>query len=257
MRHDYHTHSTYSDGSFLGSMVAAAEEAEVDGVGIADHCNVSSRDRMQAVKYGMGFNLDLTYERRREGIELVRDRFDVDVYDAVEMDYDPRDVDEIAAFLEEADFDYAIGSVHELEGRNIHDRHYFEKKDETERQRLVGEYFDQVVGLVESDLFEIGAHIDLVERNPALRGFATEEQYHRVAEAFERSRTVPEINAGRVHDEYGELHPGPDFLAVLLEHDVQFTLGTDTHDPENLSPRAEELETFVAARGIDVVEIME
>lgn len=99
MRHDYHTHSTYSDGEFLWSMLSAAEDAGLNGVGVADHCNVSTRDRPQQVKRAMGFNLDAVYGRRRDAIENLRGRFDLRVFDAVEMDYDPRDEAEIEAFL--------------------------------------------------------------------------------------------------------------------------------------------------------------
>lgn len=76
LSYDYHTHSTYSDGSFLWAMVHAAEEAGLDGVGITDHCNVSPDAKQTGRKKVMGFNLDATYERRREGLEVLRERTD-------------------------------------------------------------------------------------------------------------------------------------------------------------------------------------
>lgn len=255
MRHDYHVHSTYSDGEFLWSMCAAAEEAGLDGVGVADHCNVSARDRPGRVKRAMGFNLDLTYERRREAIEHLRERFDLRVFDAVEMDYDPRDAAEIEAFLDRAGFDYAVGSVHTLEGMNVHIEDYFAEKPEAERRGLVDEYFEQVIDLVESELFEVAAHLDIVERNPAFRGLATREHHERVARALAESRTVPELNAGRVLDEYGEIHPSDEFTEVLLEHDVEFVTGSDSHEPDAVAPRKEELEEFVAAHGVETTEL--
>jgi len=86
--HDYHVHSNYSDGAFLRRMVDAAADAGVDGVGIADHCNVSPDPSAQRFKRVLGFNLDLTYERRREAIEAVRadPALEIDVYDAVVVD---------------------------------------------------------------------------------------------------------------------------------------------------------------------------
>ena len=229
IRHDYHTHSTYSDGSFLWSMVGAAAETGLDGIGITDHCNVSAGADHDRRKKVMGFNLDQTFERRREGIEAVRERFDVDVHDAVEMDYEPDDEAAVADFLETADFDYAIGSVH----------------------YLVDRYFEKLVALVESELFEIAAHPDLFERTPELRGLATDDHYHAVAEAFRSSRTVPELNAGRALDTYGEFHPAPRFIEVLLDHDVRFTIGTDSHDPGEIEPRIEAMEELCERHGIE------
>jgi histidinol-phosphatase (PHP family) len=255
MRVDYHAHSTYSDGSFLWSMAVAADRADFEGIGFADHCNVSPDPEQAGRKKVMGFNLDATYERRREGIELVRDRFDIDVYDAVEMDFEPGEEDAIGALLDEANFDYAIGSVHFLDGVNIHYDGHFSRMDEAERREHVADYFDKLVALAESELFEVAAHPDLFERNTALRGLATREQYERAAEAFADSRTVPEVNAGRALREYGEFHPNPTFLDVLAEYDVAVTAGTDSHEPDEVAPRKEALETRLEARGIEPVEL--
>jgi len=254
---DYHVHSNYSDGSFIRSMVRAAEDAGLDALGIADHCNVSADDRQARRKRAMGFNLDLTYERRREGIEAVRESFDPRVFDAVEMDYEPGEEGAIREFLEGAGFDYAVGSVHVLDGVNVHVESHFAGRPEAERRELVDRYFEKLVALARSELFEIAAHPDIVERNPAFRGLATEAHYRRAAEAFAESRTVPEINAGRALSDYGELHPDGAFLDTLLEHGVGVTVGTDSHDPGEIGPRAERIETELSERGLEPVEIID
>lgn len=253
--YDYHVHSTYSDGSFLEGMVAAAEAAGLDGVGIADHCSVTPEETAERRKRLLGFNLDSTYGRRREAIAVARERTDITVFDAVEMDYHPDYEAAIADFLAEAGFDYAIGSVHDLEGVNVHARSYFADRSEAERRDIVDRYFEKLVSLVESELFAVAAHPDLVERNPHLRGLATADHYERVAAAFERSRTVPEINAGRLLDDYGEFHPAPAFLDALVEHGVRVTVGTDSHDPDAIGPRATGIREELADRGLEPVAI--
>ena len=257
LAYDYHTHSTYSDGSFLWAMVHAAEEAGLDGLGIADHCNVSTDPKQVGRKKAMGFNLDATYERRREGLEVLRERMDPDlrVFDAVELDYDPGEEPALRSFLDEAGFDYAVGSVHFLDGVNTHYGGYFARKSEAERRELVDRYFEKLVALIESELFEIAAHPDLIERTEPLRGLATEDHYHAVAEAFRSSRTVPEINAGRALDEYGEFHPAPGFLDTLVDHGVSFTVGTDSHEPDVIAPRLDAMANAFERQGIDPVEI--
>jgi histidinol-phosphatase (PHP family) len=245
----------YSDGRLLRQMVGAAREAGLSGVGISDHCIVSERDAMREVRNDIGFTFDLTYERRRSAIERLRETSEIDIYDAVEIDYDPRDEDAIDAFLDEANFQYAIGSVHNLENVNVHYESYFADKSEAERAALVDEYFEKVVDLVDSELFEIAAHLDLVERNPALRGFATEAHYRQVAEALERSRTITELNAGRILDDYGEYHPSPSFLDILLEHNVAVTVGTDSHTPAALTDRIPHVAGWFEEMGIEPAEL--
>ena len=253
--YDYHAHTNYSDGRFMFRMARAAERAGLDGIGFTDHCTVTEREFRREERASYGFNLDATYERRRQGIESLREDADVAIYDAVEMDYHPDDEGEIADFLAEAGFDYAIGSVHELDDANVQVPSNYVDRSDDELDRLVDEYFDHLVALIESELFDIAAHVDLVERNPALRGYATEDHYRAVAEAATDSRTKLELNAGRVLADYGEFHPNPSFLDVLAEYGVEFVPGTDSHDPTEVGERKEELEKFVAAHGLNTAGV--
>ena len=252
--YDLHVHSTYSDGESLTAMVDAAEAAGLDGVGFADHCTVSAGQAADEVRTVWGFNLDLTYERRRRGIERLREHAAVDVYDAVEMDYDPRDEDEIREFLDEADFDYCLGSVHWVEGLHVQTGSNFEGMSDADRDAVVDRYFETLVELVESELFDVAAHADLIERVPALRDRATESHYRRAARAFADSETVPEVNAGRALNETAVVHPSSEFLSVLGEHGVPLTVGSDAHRPDEVTARASFLSEFVADREFELAD---
>lgn len=248
---DYHVHSNYSDGAFLFRMVAAAEDAGLDAVGIADHCILPVSERQRHNRNAVGFSLDATYERRRAAIDRLDERGDLDVYDAVEMDYDPRAEEDIADFLAEVDFDYAIGSVHSVDDTFVQWDGEFADMDEGELDAFVDDYYDALVDLVESELFAIAAHPDLVERTDSLRGRSTVDHYRRVADAFTDSRTVPELNAGRALREIGVVHPADEFLEALLDRGVEVTLGTDAHEPEELGPRADFLRDRAADLGTE------
>lgn len=234
-------------------MVRAAREAGLDGVGFTDHCNVSSRESMQTARASKGFNLDITYERRRRGIERLREESEIEIYDAVEMDYDPRDETEISAFLSEADFDYTLGSVHSVTGQNVQFPSNFEGMSADELDQVVDRYFEKLVSLIKSELFDIAAHPDLVERTPALRDRATETHYRRAARAFADSRTVPEINAGRALRDAEIVHPSPAFRAILREYVTHVTIGSDSHQPDEVRERASFLEDFLMDSDLEPV----
>lgn len=234
MKFDLHTHTTYSDGRLMHRMASAAEKHGLQEIGFADHANVSERQAMIDTKYRNGFNLDKTYDRRLEAIEELRKEKNVSIYNAVEMDYDPRDEKEIKAFFTEKDFDYTLGSVHHLEDVNIHVRDYFANKTEKKRRQLVKDYFDKLEKMIRSEMFDIASHIDLFERNPHLEGFATEEDYRKIAEAFKNSKTIPEINAGRALRGLEELHPTSNFREILVQENISFTAGTDSHRPKDV-----------------------
>jgi len=253
--HDYHVHTNYSDGDFMSRMIAAGERAGLDGIGFADHCNVFKTDRARAYRERYGFNLDLTYDRRRNAIEDERKRTDLRIYDAVEMDYEPNEEAAIVAFLDDVDFEYVIGSVHAIDGVNVHDEAYFSEFTDAERRARVDRYVEKLHALIESDLFDVAAHLDLPERNPALRGYLDDDDYHKIANALSNSKTVPELNAGRVLDAYGEFHPRESFADTLLAEGVEFTIGSDAHAPEQLTGAVTELQAVVDEWGVPVVEL--
>jgi histidinol-phosphatase (PHP family) len=252
---DYHVHSNYSDGHFLFKMARSADRAGLSAVGFADHCTVSERPGMIEQRDRLGFTLDATYERRRAAIEGLRERewLSITIYDAVEMDYHPADEDAVAAFLDDAGFDYAIGSVHHVDGVNVQATPYWEDKSDRERRAAVDRYFEHLVALVDSELFAVAAHPDLIERNRALAGFADADHYRAAADAFADSRTIPELNAGRVTETSDRFHPVPDFFETLRSRDLSFTVGTDSHEPGDVAPRVAALERAIENRGIEPV----
>jgi len=251
MRYDRHVHTGYSDGAPMAEMVRAAADAGLSGVGFADHCNVTDPE----VKRRYGFDLDETYERRRADIEALEQEVDLTVFDAVEMDYYPDDERSIRRFLRDAGFEYSLGSVHYLDGFHVMKPGPFADASRADRREFVDRYFDALLRLVDSQLFDVAAHVDVVERNPALRGLATRDHYERLAESLADSRTVPEVNAGRVFASYGTVHPHPDLLGVLADAGVEFVPGSDAHEPPAVEERSDYLRAFFEERELPIASL--
>jgi histidinol-phosphatase (PHP family) len=249
MRTDVHAHTTFSDGSELSAMVDAAEGAGLDALGLTDHCIVTEDAFGRRAKY----DLVETYERRRAAIDAARAETDLTLYDAAEVSYAAGETDAIREFLSTADFEYTIGSVHFAgEYDYTADAPYADADDES-RRAAVERYYDAVVALVESGLFDVLGHLDLPERRAALRGFSRPEDYERVAAALADSRTVPEINAGRVHRSLGRVHPDTEMLSPFCDRGVGFVLGTDSHRPDELTRRVPALEAVADETGAELV----
>lgn len=251
MHTDAHTHTTFSDGSDLGAMIGAAERADLDGLGLTDHCIVTD-DR-----FGRRAQYDLveTYEQRRRRIDAAREETDLRLYDAAEMSYVEDDEDRLAAFLGEADFAYTIGSVHFADQYGYtSDAQYVDASD-AERRAAVERYYDAVVALIESDLFDVLGHLDLPERVGYLRRYTTRDDYERVAAALAAASTVPELNAGRVNRSLGRPHPDPAMLDVFTDAGIQFVLGSDSHRPHEVQERVPALRQVAAEYDLDTIAI--
>lgn len=253
--YDYHVHSVYSDGGRFGAMLEAAADAGVSALGFADHCNLSPDPdrRRERARYARTF--DLTHERRREALAAVREETALTVFDAVEVDYEPGAEDAIADFLTDAGFDYTLGSVHYVGDRYVFPWGSFADASEADRRAFVDDYYETVVSLIDSELFDIAAHVDIVESHPHLSGFTTCEHAEMVADAFERSRTVPELNAGRFEDDDkpASFHPEGRVFEMLLDRGVEFTLGSDAHRPEDFAERIPALRERAERYGLDPV----
>ncbi|WP_254537265.1 PHP domain-containing protein [Halomarina litorea] len=248
--HDLHTHTTYSDGSDMRAMVAAAERAGHDSIGLTDHCILWDDPFGRRARFDF---LD-TFGERRADIAALRRETDIAVHDAVEMTYAPEMEDDIADFLDEAAFDYAIGSVHVLPDYDVTKPGPFVDLPPDEKRRVVEEYFDWQVALVESELFDVMGHLDLPERAPALQGVATRADYERVAAALADSRTLPELNAGRSL-RLDVFHPNPTYLDAFREAGVKFVLGTDSHRPHEVGRRYDAIRALCRQYDLEVTDL--
>lgn len=240
---DYHVHTQYSDGDNLHTYESAVDELDLDGIGFADHALYTTDPNLREFRTWLGHVFDKIYPERREALERFEKETGVTTYDGVELDYFSWQEDELRQFLADAGFDYVVGSIHYYkDNANLMHNAYFESLSDTELDTVVEEYFNELVSLIDSGLADIVAHPDLFERNPYLRGRATTEQYKRVAEALKDSDAVPEINAGRVHRDLGQLHPVEPFRRVLDEYNIDFVFSTDAHTSDQLVSRRETIQ---------------
>jgi histidinol-phosphatase (PHP family) len=230
-------------------MIDAAETAGLDALGLTDHCIVTEDNFGRRAM----FDLVETYEQRRAVVDAAREDTRLTLYDAAEVSYVASETDAIREFLSTAGFAYTIGSVHFADQYDYTATGQYAEMDEETRRSAVERYYDAVVGLVDSELFDVLGHLDLPERLPPLRGVSTAEDYERVAAALADSRTVPEINAGRVTRSLNRVHPNPEMLASFHNHGVEFVLGTDSHTPAELTTRVPALEAAVDRSAVDVI----
>jgi len=164
----------------------------------------------------------------RQGVELKL---------GIEADYFVGSESELMELLSEYPWDYVIGSVHFVDGWGFDNPQSIDKFDGMDLKALFEQFFTTVEKAIRSELFDFVAHLD----NLKVFNFQVDDTdflmtwYKRIADALVDTGTATEVNAGLYYRyPVKEMCPGPDFIKVLVERGVEFTVSSDSHYPDDL-----------------------
>ena len=228
---DYHVHSNLSVDAYdsVEVMCERAVDIGLTEIVFTEHYDTEPADE------GYGF---YDYEKSREAVERMQNRFGdrLTVKLGIEVDYQTIFQAQIAEFLAGKRYDYVLGARHWEQGALIGDD-YFEGRTEDE---AYGRYFETVLPLVESGLFDVLAHIDLVKRDGTERyGTFDVEKWMPYIEPIlqklvQRGMGL-EINTSGVRQPPREPYPG---LAIIKRYRELgggiLTVGSDSHRVEQV-----------------------
>lgn len=239
---DYHTHllgHQHRRGSAddIREFLAQAVKKNISEIAFTDH------DR-----YHEDFNFDLIREVAQEFAEL-------EVRTSVEMDYRPGKEEEIGEFLQELDLDFAIGSVHEIDGWPFDHPDYIEEFDKWEIDELYRKYFEMINSSVKSGLFEVIGHIDLIK----LFGHRPEEDIVELItptlELIADKDLVIEVNSNGMNKNVEEFYPAYSILEKAYQLDVKVTMSSDAHRAERVGEYLNEIREMLLDIGYSEIAV--
>jgi len=115
--------------------------------------------------------------------------------------------------------------------------------DERVRQKLLQKYeifeiyslyFIEIKKAIQSGLFDIIAHLDLPKKYGDLPKRSISEQIDEVIEALAKNKVCIEFNTGGFRKPIKEQYPSLKILEACYENDIQVTLGSDSHRPDEV-----------------------
>ena len=178
------------------------------------------------------------HERRVEVIEDLRRRFSdkIEILLGVEITYERAYESDIREHLKRHQYDLTIGSVHPGIDSPF-------KRSRTEvfagsDANVTAPYFDEVLGAVESGLFDILGHADYVRKYvfPHIttdRFEAAPELYEPFLQALVKTGTALEINSSGWRQRTGVCYPLPQAVARYKELGGKYIVtGSDAHEPD-------------------------
>ncbi|UWG98362.1 histidinol-phosphatase [Dehalobacter sp. DCM] len=198
--------------SFLGE----ALRKKLTRIGFADHDY-----------YWHELNFDLIRETALEYPEL-------EVRVGLEVDYREENEESIRRMIDQYDFDYIIGSVHEIKGWLFD---YPEEEEEHRRRnpdQLYTDYFSLIEKAARSGLFDIIGHIDLVKLF-GIRPYTDVRILAKPAlEVIKQNGLVVEVNTNGRYKAVNEFYPDFNLIETIKQMDIAFTLGSDAHEFGNV-----------------------
>jgi histidinol-phosphatase (PHP family) len=181
---------------------------------------------------------------------------EIDLRIGLEMDYEP------GFELIIPDVDYALGSVHIIDGICFdYDEKNFNRavKKAGNIKNLYLKYFKLVRDLVRSGKFDCVAHMDLIKKfNSNGKYFNENEKEYKNAvlktlDLIKKKGIVLEINARGLFKPAGEQYPSRWIIKEAFNRGIRITVGSDAHEPDAVCKGYGVIEKLLKEIGYDKV----
>jgi histidinol-phosphatase (PHP family) len=239
---DLHNHTTlcnHAEGQMY-EYIERAIECGIDIFGFSDHAPMDF-DR----KYRMGFEDMRHYEK---SIEELRKRYgeSITIRTGYEVDWLPGYMD---SRVLDADVDYLIGSVHFLDGWGFDNPEFIGRYEEEDIDDIWRLYFETVAQMVESALFDIVGHLDLIK----VFGYRPRKDpmgyYEEILDTIASTSMVLEINSAGLRKPVAEAYPSPTIVKMAHERKIPISFASDAHSPEQVGYEMERIVSMAKEAG--------
>jgi histidinol-phosphatase (PHP family) len=208
----------------------AAIERGISEIAFTDHVDHDICDAESRANYN--------YEAYCQAIELNRQKFagKITILRAAEIDWNETTAEDVARFVDEHDFDFVIGSVHNLNHEYVG---FATLESMGGPRKMYDDYLDQLRGLVDTGFPNVIGHLDLPRRyhQCAMHDVDADHFEQRLREIFQlaSARGVGfEINTSGVRKGIGATLPEANVIGWFLEEGGQIlTVGSDSHRAED------------------------
>ena len=245
---DTDMHSHVSRSSAL-QMVQSAKQKGLRVLGLSEHIFQMEETRPALHHLGLEGPL-LTFNKYINAVRTTAaSQSNVDVRLGLEVDFIPGKNELIHAFIQEYNWDFLIGSVHEIDGVQFEANHTWSRE---EGEALWLQYFELLRGVVISGHFSLVSHpVRLRVNNPYLPPTFDEELEQLAAEATHNDVAL-EINGYDVLHYYSLVRR---LAKACVLHHTPISVGSDAHSPKALAQAHQPTEDILREVGITKIRL--
>lgn len=235
MKADFHIHS-----SFSGDSDSQMEKMIEKGIslGLETMCFTEHMD-LDFVSEEINFEVDT--DAYNDGLMRCREIYGsrIELLFGIELGLEPHLGTRLREYLAQWEFDFVIGSSHQVNGMDPYYAEFYAGRTEEECYR---EYFETIpANLAAFDDIDVYGHIDYVVRyGPDKNKFYSYERYRDVLDESLKSIIAHgvgiELNTAGFKYGLGNSNPHPDVIKRYRELGGEIiTVGSDGHAPEHLA----------------------
>lgn len=229
---DYHVHTSLCKHA-VGTMeeyVVAAIENGITEICFTDHIPLPNDFD---IEHRMAAREMDTYLEQIAKLNLKYHR-DISILVGIEADYVEGLEPYLKKFLSRYQFDLVILAVHFVKQWGTDEWVFdFEHTRDT-IQRQYREYFNALIKGINSGLFDVVGHMDIVKRPNLPVGRYNRKDVERVLDATKRKGMSLEINTSGLRKPIQQSYPSWDIIRQAIERKIPLTLASDAHKPEQV-----------------------
>lgn len=227
LKTDYHIHTRlcrHAEGD-MEAYVRRAVELGFHEIGFSDHAPVQDGYDPQ---HRMDWHQFSGYTETIRALRIKYPRIQIRL--GVEADVYPGFEDSLRTLIRSFPVDYVIGSVHFIDGDPVFMRDA-ESLSDTEIQAFITEYFSRLILGVQSGLFDVIAHLDVIKWNYADHMDCIRSQAERLLTGVQKAGLAIELNTSGLRKKPGQTYPDFDILQTAAHHHIPVIPGSDAHEP--------------------------
>lgn len=228
-----HTYRCHHAKGTAEDMIKSAIQKGLKAIGINDHFPMRYLPAPIPVQdYAM--ELSEAPDHVKE-LKQLREKYKgkIDVLIGFEVDFYQPAIDTIKRSIEPFldDFDYLYGSVHVVRGFPVDDEKFLAKWAEQDVDSVFVEYYQTLVKMANTRLFDIVGHFDLPKKYKKVPSGNLDKQIQTALDAIHSAGMAMEINTAGLRKPIGEIYPSRHILDMAFMKSIPITLGSDAHDP--------------------------
>ncbi|HEY6284189.1 MAG TPA: PHP domain-containing protein [Ktedonobacteraceae bacterium] len=242
---DMHSHVSRSSA---WQMVLAAQQKGLRVLGLSEHVFQMQETRL-ALQHLEPEGPLLTFNSYIEDVRTVASQSNVDTRLGLEVDFIPGKNELIHSLIQEYNWDFLIGSVHEINGIQFEANHKWSRE---EGEALWLQYFALLRRVVTSGHFSVVSHpVRMRVKNPHLPPTFDEELEQLAAEAT-RNNAALEINGYDVLHYHSLVRR---LAKACVLHSTPISVGSDAHSPKAIAQAHQQTEDILREVGISKIRL--